>query len=107
MKNSILSAIILATIVSVPCMASVSIDKTLTQEYMQNNGYSKQIYDTVNVSRARALGKEYYSDEERAFQNMPKTKRVLWRIYSYFDPAAEDFSFYHHDTTPAPSYNDL
>lgn len=107
MKNNILLLIILAVVVSVPCMASVSVEKTLTQEYMQNNGYSKQVYDTVNVSRARALGKEYYSDEEKAYHNMPKHKKILWRIYSYFDPAAEDFSFYHHDTVPVPSYNDL
>ncbi len=107
MKKYILTVIITSLIPSVPAFASVTVDQVLTKEYMLNNGYSKQIYDSVNVSRARTLGKEYYTEEEKAFQQLPKAKKVLWRIYNYIDPAAEDNSFYHHNSSPVPHYEDL
>ena len=87
--------------------AAVSVDKTMSQEYLMNNGYSKQIYDSVNVTRARALGQKYYSSEERAYQNMSPVKRFLKKLNAYVDPAVDDYSFYHHDISPEPNINDF
>ena len=61
------------------------VDKTLTKEYMMNNGYSKQIYDTVNISRARALGEEFYSSQELELKNSSKTKRFFKKLQYYID----------------------
>ena len=87
--------------------AATSVDRTLSEEYLINNGYSKQIYDTVNVGRARALGEPYYSQEEIEAANATGFKKFKIRLRNYFDPAADDFSFYHHDNRPVPYYGDL
>ena len=81
--------------------AAVSVERTLQEDYLRNNGYSTLMYDTVQVGRARALGQEYYTGEETA-------KNRIWRkIYGYIDPAGEDFSFYHHNIKATPTANDL
>lgn len=87
--------------------AAISVDRTMTQEYLQNNGYSKQIYDTVNVSRARALGEEFYSSEEIKLQNSKPIVRWWHKFHAYLDPAIDDYSFYHHDSKPEPTVEDL
>ena len=107
MKLKILSVALIIFIIQLASNAAVTVDKTLTKEYMMNNGYSKQIYDTVNISRARALGEEFYSSQELELKNMSKTKRFFKKLQNYIDPAMDDYSFYHHDILPENSYSDL
>ncbi|MDY6358218.1 MAG: hypothetical protein SPL76_01740 [Cyanobacteriota bacterium] len=107
MRTKLLVIAFMSTLVQVPAMAAISVDHTMTQDFLQNNGYSKQIYDTVNVSRARALGEEYYSSEELEFKNSTPPVRWWKKFHAYLDPAKDDYSFYHHDTNPEPSASDL
>lgn len=107
MKIKLLFLAIIGIFMQVPVQAAISVDRTITQEYLQNNGYSKQIYDTVNVSRARALGEEFYSSEEIKFRNSKAPVRWWKRFHAYLDPGKDDFSFYHHDNKPEPSASDL
>ena len=107
MKIKLLSIAIVTFMIQLASQAAVSVDKTLTKEYLMNNGYSKQIYDTVNISRARALGQEYYSSEEINYKNLSPGKRFLRRLNVYLDPSLDDYSFYHHDISPEQSVNDL
>ena len=107
MKLKLLSIALIIFMTQLVSTAAVSVDKTLSQDYLMNNGYSKQIYDSVNVTRARAVGQEYYSSEERAYQNMSPVKRFLRKLDAYVDPAVDDYSFYHHDISPEPNINDF
>ncbi len=107
MKRNLLLTAIMIFSLQLASGAAVSVDKTLTQDYMLNNGYSKQIYDTVNVARARALGEEYFSSEELEYRNANWAQRCWQRFRKYIDPAQDDFSFYHHDTQNKPSIHDL
>ena len=107
MKLKILSIVLIACLIPLAANAAVTVDKTTTQEYLMNNGYSKQIYDSVNVTRARATGQEYYSSEERSYNSMSPTRRFFRRLHSYIDPAIDDYSFYHHDVHTEPNIDDL
>lgn len=107
MKIKLLLIAVLALALQSQANAAISVDQTMTQEYLQNNGYSKQIYDTVNVSRARALGEEFYSSEEIKYKNSKAPVRLWRKFHAYLDPAIDDFSFYHHDTKVEPSASDL
>lgn len=107
MNIKILLIAILAIGLQLGATAMVSVDTTLTEEYMLNNGYSGQMYDSVNVSRARALGQPFYSREELKYKTSNPVARFFKRAHSYIDPAIDDFSFYHHDSTPEPSIDDL
>lgn len=102
-----LSIALLAMMVQMPVSAAISVDQTLSENYLRNNGYSEQLYDTVMLGRARALGEPYYGAKEAQYLKTRQPMRFFKRLYAYFDPAAEDYSFYHHDTTQEPSYTDL
>lgn len=107
MKIKLLLAVLFVFSLQVGANAAVSVDRTLSQEYLQNNGYSKQIYDTVNVGRSRALGEEFYSSEEIKLKRSAKPKRWWHKFHAYLDPAIDDYSFYHHDIDPEPRATDL
>ena len=100
--------LLLAIAVTIPAMAqaAISVDQTTDSEKLMRSGFSKQTADIVNVSKARATGQEYYTDDERAFKKQNKFVRFWRKLYVYADPAAEDYSYYHHDTETTPSYKD-
>ncbi|MBQ8668724.1 hypothetical protein IJ472_03010 [bacterium] len=101
--------LLIAIAATIPAMAqaAVSVDQATQTEVLLNNGFSKQTADMVNISKSRATGREYYSDDERAFQKQNKFVRFWRKLYVYADPAAEDYSYYHHSTDTTPSYTDL
>ena len=105
MKKLLLIAI--AALIPSIAQAAVSVDQVTNPEVMLNNGYSKQTSDIVNISKARATGQEYYTNDEKAFQKQNRFVRFWRKLYVYTDPAAEDYSFYHHNTDTTPSYTDL
>lgn len=107
MKTKLLLIAILATTVQLQSNAAISVDQATNPAYLKNNGFSSQTADIINISKARALGEEYYSEDEAAYRKQNKFVRFWRKLYVYTDPAAEDYSFYHHDTDTSPSYTDL
>ena len=105
MKKLLLIAM-LATIPAV-AQAAISVDQASSPEVLINNGFSKQTADIVSVGKARATGRAYYTDDEKAYKNQNAFVRFWRKLYVYTDPAAEDYSFYHHDTKTTPNYTDL
>lgn len=101
--------LLIAVAVSVPVMAqaAISVDEMTNPTALQNNGFSKQVAETVTINKARANNQEYYTADEEAFRNQNKFVRFWRKLYVYTDPAAEDYSLYHHNTTTTPSYTDL
>ena len=105
MKRLLLIAI--AAMVPTMSQAAISVDQTTNPAVLRNSGYSAQAADTVNVSKARATNQEYYTADEAAYRKQNKFVRFWRKLYVYTDPAAEDYSFYHHDNDTTPSYTDL
>ena len=107
MKRRIIFAAISILMTQLVSSAAITVEQTMSKEYLMNNGYSKQIYNTANVGRARALGKEFYTSEELELKNKTTGWKILRKIQAYIDPAIDDYSFYHHDISPEPNVNDL
>ena len=107
MKRNLLIIAIMTFAIQLASGAAVSVDKTITEDYLLNNGYSKQVYNTVQVSRARALGEEFYSSEELDYMNAKWYKKWWNKFRIYIDPAQDNYTFYHHDTENKPSIHDL
>ena len=105
MKKLLLIAI--AAMIPTMAHAAISVDQTTNSAILKNNGFSNQTADMVNVAKARANGQTYYAPDEAAFKKQNKFVRFWRKLYVYTDPAAEDYSFYHHDTDTTPSYTDL
>lgn len=101
--------LLLAIAMSVPVMANamISVDDTTNPAVLRNSGFSAQTSDAVSVSKSRANYEQYYTKDEAAFKKQNKFVRFWRKLYVYTDPAAEDYSFYHHDTDTTPSYTDL
>ncbi len=106
MKKVLLIAL-LATAVQIQAQAVISVDQTTSPAVLRNNGYSEDTANMINISKARSTGREYYTADEQAFQKQNKFVRFWRKLYVYTDPAAEDYSFFHHDTDPVPKYTDL
>ena len=87
--------------------AAISVDQTTNPAVLKLNGYSEQTADMISVSKARATRQEYYTPDEAAYRKQNKFVRFWRKLYVYTDPAAEDYSMYHHDTKTTPSYTDL
>lgn len=106
MKKVLLIAL-LATTAQLQSNAAISVDQVTDPAYVKLNGYSAQTADMITVGKARATGQEYYTADEAAFKKQNKFVRFWRKFYVYMDPAAEDYSIYHHDTDTTPSYTDL
>jgi hypothetical protein len=93
----------------IPTMAhaAISVDQATSNAVIRNNGYSAQTADLINVSKARANGQTYQTPDEVVYKNRNKFVRFMRKLYVYTDPAAEDYSFYHHDVDTTPSYTDF
>ena len=106
-KNLLVFSELFETPKQIKAVAAVSVDMTTNPKYLEQNGFSTQTTDMVNVSKARALGQEYYTKDELAFKKQNKFVRFWRKFYVYTDPASEAYSFYHHNTDTVPSYTDL
>lgn len=107
MKTKLLLIAFLALVMQVQANAAVTVEEATSPMYLKNNGFSAQTSDAIQVNKARANGAAYYTENEEANKNHNKFVTFWRNFYKYTDPAANDNSFYHHDTTEAPSYTDL
>ena len=105
MKKLLLIAVVAA--IPVMAQAAISVDEMTNPTAVQNNGFSKQVAETITVNKARANNQEYYTPDEEAFQKQNKFVRFWRKLYVYTDPAAEDYGYYHHNVETVPSYKDF
>lgn len=107
MKTKLLLIALFAGLFQLQAGAAVSVDQMTDIDYAKKQGYSEQTAEMMTVSKSRATGTEFYTNDETAYKNQNKFVRFWRKLYVYTDPAAEDYSFYHHDTDTTPSYTDL
>lgn len=107
MDRKLLFILLAALLVQMQACAEVTVSESSSEKYLRNTGHSMQTVEMVSISKARGTGEEYYTPDEKQLKNSGKQLKFWRKFYSYFDPAAEDYSFFHHDTTTSPSYTDL
>lgn len=105
--KKLLLLMIIAIAAQTTCNAAISVDQTTNPTVLKNSGYSTTTTEMVNISKARANGQEYYTDDELAYKNQNWFVKFWRKLYVYTDPAAEDYSLYHHDTKTTPHYTDF
>ena len=107
MKSKLLILTLLIATLEQSALAYVTVDQATNSNYLRNEGFSSLTADTVNISKARAEGREYYTEQEVNYHKRTPVTRFFWRLYQYTDPAAEDYSFFHHDIKSVPVQSDL
>ena len=104
MKRRLLYAIAIATLVTLPSMASIAPEETTDAEYLINAGYSQATAEDVFIMKNRATGRPIeplYDKSQNTFV------KGLKKIYAYIDPAVEAPDKIHHDIQLSPSFSDL
>ncbi len=107
MKLKLVILTLLISAVGLAASAFVTVEQTTDRDYVHNSGFSLITGDMIDISKARARGEEFYTSNEKLYRQKTPGTRFWWRLYQYTDPAAEDYSFFHHDTTPYPTQTDL
>ena len=102
-----LFAALIALLIPAQVNAAVTVDQAISKEYIKNNGYSEITSEAVTVAKNRAEGKEYYTPQEQRYNNSNKFCKFFRNFYNYLDPAADDYSYFHHNIKGAPAYSDL
>ncbi len=97
MKTKLLLIALLFAGLQLGSNAAVTVDQTTSKEYLLNSGYSDALSESINVGHAKAVGEQYYTPAEQKYRNSSAWSRFWKRTYSYIDPAADDYSFFHHD----------
>ena len=87
--------------------SAITVDQSTSKEFVMNQGFSEDTYEIITVEKNRGVGKEYYTAAERRDRELNPVLRFFRKLYSYTDPGAQDFSFYHHNNNPVPVYSDL
>lgn len=107
MKTKLVLIAVLFAALQLQSNAAVTVDQTTSRDYLLKSGYSEAMSESVSLGHARATGEEYYTEGEKRYMNDSKWVRFWKKAYAYFDPAAEDYSFYHHNIEPVPDIDDL
>lgn len=97
----------LALIFAIPAFAELTVDDTISQDYLKNHGYSNAIINTTQKLVAEHNGEPYTEPVENEMYNQPAIKFVR-RLFMYLDPALDDHSFSNnHNINTTPRYDDL
>ena len=107
MKTKLLLIAVLFAGLQLHSGAAVTVEETTSKNFLINSGYSETLSDSVGLGKAWATGQEYYTDAEKRYKNSNGFVRFWKKTYAYLDPAAEDFSFYHHNIHSTPHIDDL
>lgn len=106
MKKIFLITVLTLTF-SVPAFAELTVDDTLTTDYMKNHGHSTPLINAAHKSVAQVNGEPLAEPTEQECYNNPFIKAVR-RVFMYIDPALDDHTFVNnHDIKTSPRFDDL
>ncbi len=92
---------------ALPSFAELTVEDTVSEDYMRNNGYSQATINAARKSVAKANGEPLTEPVEDERYNQPFIKFIR-RVFMYTDPALDDHSFMNdHDIKTSPSIDDL
>lgn len=104
MKRNLLLAIILSAFVTIPAMASMTVEQSTDAEYLINSGYSKSVAEDVFMEKNRANGNPIEPLYPSKYDKVKKGYKWFW---GYVDPSIDRADRIHHDIQPSPSFADL
>lgn len=92
---------------ALPSFAELTVEDTVSQDYMKNNGYSQATINATKKLTAQANGEPLAEAEENKIYRNPAVKFVR-RVFMYIDPSLDDHSFMNdHEIHTSPRFDDL
>ncbi len=97
----------LTVLFALPSYAELTVQDSISRDFLKNRGYSTSLINTTLKSVAQANGEPLTEPVEKEYYNQPVVKAVR-KFFMYIDPAYDDHSYMNdHDIHTSPSYEDL
>lgn len=97
----------LLILLALPSFAELTVEDTVSADYMKNKGYSQALVNTTQKVIARNNGEPLEEPVEYEMYRNPVVKFVR-RVFTYIDPSLDDHSFVNdHQIHTSPNFNDL
>ncbi len=97
----------LLAIFALPAFAELTVDDTISKDYLKNHGYSDAIVRATHKSVAQISGEPTVEVAEKESYNRPVIKH-LRKFFMYIDPALDNGSFWNnHNINTTTRYDDL
>ncbi len=92
---------------ALPSFAELTVEDTVSPDYLRNNGYSTATINAAQKVRAKSNGEPLAEPVENKMYQNPAVKFVR-RVFMYIDPSLDDHSFMNdHDIKTSPTFDDL
>lgn len=102
-KRFLITSLLL--MLAIPAFAELTVEDTISRDYLKNHGYSNAFVNTTHKLVAEHNGEAYTEPVENEMYNQPSIKFIR-RLFMYLDPSLDDYSFNHNINT-TPRYDDL
>lgn len=107
--KKILLAISLILLVNLPCLAVITPEDAMSQDYFENHSYSSEMSRLIDLQRSQINGtKPLYIEKNDKWNNNHKTVNFVRKVFIYFDPGLDDGKYGKgHDIKFSTGVNDL
>ena len=97
----------LISLITLPAFAELTVEDSISRDYLKNHGYSDATINITHKSRAQANGEPLAAHEEKDYYNQPVVKYVR-RFFMYLDPSLDEHKFMNdHNINTTSRYDDL
>ena len=104
MRKKLLFLFALILFFTAPSFADIMVEEATDAEYLINSGYSQAMAEDVFMLKNRATGKTVEPLYEKPSNIVVKGWR---KLFSYIDPAQDNYDRIHHDIKLSPHPSDL
>ena len=106
MKKKILFVALIA-LIAAPAFAELTVDDTVSHDYLYNHGYSPAIINSITKNVAEINGEPLEEPVEKAYYKNPCVKFIRG-LFMYVDPGLDAHTFTNdHRIKPTSRYDDL
>ncbi len=103
-KRFLITSLLL--MLAIPAFAELTVEDTISRDYLKNHGYSNAFVNTTHKLVAEHNGEAYTEPVENEMYNQPSIKFIR-RLFMYLDPSLDDYSIDNHNINTTPRYDDL
>jgi len=106
--KKILSVVFVLILFNLPCFSVITPEEEISQEYMQNHGYSYEAARLIDLQNTRINGaKTTYKSKDPTWYTTNKPVSFVRKVFMYFDCGLDDGNFGRNNIDYTPRWDDL
>lgn len=105
--KKILLLFLVYLIVTIPSSAAITPEEAVSQQYIENHGYSTEMARLVNLQNAQINGgQSKYKDNAPSWYTENRAVRWIRNTFMYIDPSLDNEKFMQHDIKYSNNFYD-